>query len=82
MSGLLSELQRYFGDELRTARANAMRNPVTLQRYGVRGTPSLLLFHHTRVEARWGGHIDPDEVVLRIERLLPDIEEEPPAAQS
>lgn len=79
MSGLLYQLRDDFPDQLRLARANVLSNFVTAQTYGVRGAPTVLLFHQGRLLKRWAVRIDVDDLYDQVERLLGVAPAPPPA---
>jgi len=70
VSGLLYQLRDDFPERLRLVRAEATRNFSTVVSYGVRGTPTLLLFQGGRLLAKWSGRVPLDEVYDRVEGLL------------
>jgi hypothetical protein len=70
VSGLLYQLRDDFPNLLRLTRGNAQSNVGTVVQYGVRGTPSILLFHKTRLLKRWSGRIDVDELYAALEGLV------------
>lgn len=70
MSGLLYQLRDDFPDQLRLARANVQSNFGTVQAYGVRGAPTLLIFHKGRLEKRWNVRVNLEEVYIVLEGLL------------
>ena len=71
MSGLLYQLRDDFPGQLRLVRGNAQANVGTVVQYSVRGTPSVLVFHQTRLLKRWSGRIEVDELYDLIEGLVP-----------
>lgn len=71
MSGLLYQLRDDFPDQLRLTRGNVQGNMGTVVAYGVRGTPSLLVFHQKRLLRKWSGRINVDEVYDLLESLAP-----------
>ncbi len=78
MSGLLYQLRDDFPDQLRLARANVVSNFVTAQQFGVRGAPTVLLFHKGRLLKRWALRVDVDDLYDHVERALGV--ENPPAS--
>jgi len=79
VSGLLYQLRDDFPDQLRLARANVQSNFATAQHFGVRGAPTVLLFHKGRLLKRWAVRIDVDEIYDQVEAAL-GVEHPPPAA--
>ncbi len=71
MSGLLYQLRDDFKDALRLVRANAVSNYGTVLNFGVRGTPTVILFHGGKQRARWSGSIRVEELYDLLDRLLP-----------
>jgi thioredoxin-like negative regulator of GroEL len=70
VSGLLYQLRDDFPDQLRLTRANVVGNVATAQNYGVRGAPTVLIFHKGRLVKRWNVRIDVDELYAVLEGLL------------
>lgn len=70
MSGLLYQLREDFPDRLRLTRANSVTNFSTVVHFGVRGTPTLFLFHKGRQVKRWNGRVDVEELYALIESAL------------
>jgi hypothetical protein len=70
VSGLLYQLRDDFPERLRLVRAEVTRNFSTALGHGIRSSPSLLLFHGGRLQARWVGRVPIDEVYDQVEALL------------
>ena len=70
MSGLLYQLREDFPDKLRLVRGDSIRNFSTAVSYGIRATPSILIFNKGKLIQRWAGQISIEEVYDRIEDLI------------
>jgi hypothetical protein len=66
VSGLLYQLRDDFPKQLSLCRANFS----TALNYGVRTSPTVLLFHHGRLVKRWANHVQGEELWGLIEDLL------------
>ncbi|APR94291.1 thioredoxin [Pandoraea thiooxydans] len=70
LAPLLAEVAEDFGDGLRVAKINADENKQQMERLGVRGLPSLLLFVNGSERARLVGTQSKTRLVAFIEANL------------
>jgi hypothetical protein len=70
VSGLLYQLREDFPEMLRLVRGDSVRNFSTAVNYGVRATPSMLLFTKGKLIHRWAGQVNAQELYDRILDLV------------
>ena len=66
----LEEIAKEMDDRVRIAKVNIDENPLTPQKYGVRGIPTLMLFKDGQVAATKVGALAKDQLVEWIESVL------------
>lgn len=67
---VLEEIASQYKDRLRIAKLDVDQNPATPPRFGVRGIPTLILFHEGQVKATQVGLLSRNELVSFIDEHI------------
>lgn len=70
LAPIIEEIAKDFGDKIRVAKINVDENPLTPQKYGIRGIPTLLFFFRGQVEETLVGFQPKEKIVEVITRLI------------
>ncbi|MGH1360208.1 MAG: thioredoxin TrxA [Burkholderiaceae bacterium] len=67
---ILDEVATDYGDKLKVAKVNADENQATLQKYGIRGIPTLMLFKNGQLVDTKVGALSKSQLTLFIDSHL------------
>ena len=67
---ILDEVASDYGDKLKVAKVNADENQATLQKYGIRGIPTLMLFKNGQLVDTKVGALSKSQLTLFIDSHL------------
>ncbi len=70
LAPIVDEIAAEYGDKLRVVKVDADANPAVLQRYGIMGIPTLLLFKGGRDVERITGFKPKDKILSKLEPHL------------
>lgn len=70
LAPIIEEIAKDFADKIRVAKINVDENPLTPQKYGIRGIPTLLFFSQGKVEETLVGFQPKEKIVEIITRLI------------
>ncbi|MGQ9577938.1 MAG: thioredoxin [Candidatus Aminicenantales bacterium] len=70
MLPVIDEIAKSFGDKVKVAKVNVDENPVTPQKYGIRGIPTLIFFSQGKVEETLVGVQPKEKIIEIINRLI------------
>uniref|UniRef100_A0A7C1J4U9 Thioredoxin n=1 Tax=Ammonifex degensii TaxID=42838 RepID=A0A7C1J4U9_9THEO len=70
MSPVVEQVADEFAGRVKVAKLNVDENQALAQRYGIRGIPTLLFFHHGKVVGQEVGYTPKDTLVQKLRRLF------------
>ena len=70
ISPILDEIAEEYADKIKVVKLNIDKNPATPPKYGIRGIPTLMLFHKGNVAATKVGALAKSQLVAFIDSAL------------